>query len=482
MVRHDAGWFDREDKRVGTLTDQLSTDASKVHKVAGDQLGKMAVNLFSLFVGLGIALWASWQMALAVLGVFPLFGAAMAVNMKFAMGDVGSEEGLDGGGAAGATLGAAVRGIRTVAAFNLQPAVRDLYAAALDQAQRRRDRATVIAGLVFGFAQSMMFLMYAFLFWLGAKLIASGDITFVELMTAMFAIILASFGLGQTAGDAADQSDSRAGRRVLFALMARRRPWSWTRTRRAPARQRTRWRALGFRACSPPTRHAQAARVRGDFSLEVGAGQTVALVGPSGNGKSTVMALLLRFYSPQAGTISLDGKDIRDLNLAWLRTQVGYVGQEPVLFAGTIKDNILYGRPDAGNEAMLEAARAAHAHDFISAFERGYDTDVGEQSALLSGGQKQRVALARALIRDPKILLLDEATSALDNESERAVQEALDRLRQARRRTTLVIAHRLSTIENADSIAVIIDGKVEEQGTHLELMERNGAYASLQNA
>jgi len=378
-----------------------------------------------------------------------------------------------------------VRGIRTVAAFNLQPAVRDLYAAALDQAQRRRDRATVIAGLVFGFAQSMMFLMYAFLFWLGAKLIASGDITFVELMTAMFAIILASFGLGQTAGDAADQSDCADAAARVFALMAEAEaleldPYSSAGAR--PAADKVAG-ALGFRGLrfAYPTRPGQPV-FRGDFSLEVGAGQTVALVGPSGNGKSTVMALLLRFYSPQAGTISLDGKDIRDLNLAWLRTQVGYVGQEPVLFAGTIKDNILYGRPDAGNEAMLEAARAAHAHDFISAFERGYDTDVGEQSALLSGGQKQRVALARALIRDPKILLLDEATSALDNESERAVQEALDRLRQARRRTTLVIAHRLSTIENADSIAVIIDGKVEEQGTHLELMERNGAYASLQNA
>jgi ATP-binding cassette subfamily B (MDR/TAP) protein 1 len=207
--------------------------------------------------------------------------------------------------------------------------------------------------------------------------------------------------------------------------------------------------------------------------------QTVALVGESGCGKSTIIALLERFYDPDSGTITLDRVDIKDLNVRWLRRQMGLVSQEPILFNDTIRANIAYGKEgEVTEEEITAAAKAANAHQFISALPQGYGTVAGERGAQLSGGQKQRVAIARAVLRDPRILLLDEATSALDAESERAVQEALDRA--AVGRTTVVVAHRLSTIRGADVIAVLRNGEVVAQGTHQQLMAaRDGAYASL---
>ena len=214
-----------------------------------------------------------------------------------------------------------------------------------------------------------------------------------------------------------------------------------------------------------------------DFSLSVPAGKTVALVGQSGSGKSSVISLIERFYDPQAGAVLLDGVDIRSLNLHWLRAQVGLVGQEPVLFNMTVADNIKYGRPDASAEAVVAAAKAANAHSFIQALPEGYDTRLGEGGIQLSGGQKQRVAIARAVVKDPRVLLLDEATSALDAESEHVVQEALDRLMVGR--TTVVVAHRLSTVRDADAIAVVFQGRIVEQGTHKQLVALGGAYARL---
>jgi ATP-binding cassette subfamily B (MDR/TAP) protein 1 len=206
------------------------------------------------------------------------------------------------------------------------------------------------------------------------------------------------------------------------------------------------------------------------LDLTIEAGQTVALVGPSGAGKSTAVQLLERFYDPDEGAVLLDGRDVRELNVAWLRSQIGLVSQEPVLFSGSIRDNIRNGKPDASDDEIEAAARLANAHTFVSALTDGYETEVGEQGVQLSGGQKQRVAIARAIVRDPAILVLDEATSALDAASERVVQDALDTLLRTKRRTTLVIAHRLSTVRGADKIAVFGDGVIVEQGTHDELM------------
>jgi len=206
-------------------------------------------------------------------------------------------------------------------------------------------------------------------------------------------------------------------------------------------------------------------------------GKVLALVGQSGCGKSTTIGLIERWYDVLGGSVCLDGVNIKELNLKWLRNQIGLVGQEPVLFSGSIADNIRYGKADATMEEIQKAAKDANAHNFITGFPDGYDTSVGEKGTQLSGGQKQRIAIARAIVKNPKILLLDEATSALDSESEKVVQAALDSVMQGR--TTIVIAHRLSTIRNANVIAVIEGGKVIEQGTHDELLALNGAYFSL---
>jgi ATP-binding cassette subfamily B (MDR/TAP) protein 1 len=210
------------------------------------------------------------------------------------------------------------------------------------------------------------------------------------------------------------------------------------------------------------------------YSLRIEAGQMVALCGPSGAGKSTIIALIERFYDPLQGAVLLDGVDLRSLNVRWLRQQIGLVGQEPVLFSGTVAENIAYGLEGASQEDVEEAARAANAHDFVCAMPTGYVTLVGMGGGKLSGGQKQRVAIARAIVRKPAILLLDEATSALDSASERVVQAALDAIMAKEKRTTVAIAHRLSTIRQADKIAVVDGGKVVEQGTYDELLALQG--------
>jgi ABC-type multidrug transport system fused ATPase/permease subunit len=217
-----------------------------------------------------------------------------------------------------------------------------------------------------------------------------------------------------------------------------------------------------------------------DVEFRVAPGERVAVVGPSGAGKSTIIKLLLRFYDVGAGRITVDGWDVRELTLASLRDQIGMVAQEPFLFNGTVRENLAYGRLEAGDEEVEAAARAAHAHEFIAAMPEGYQTLIGERGVKLSGGQKQRLAIARALLKDPPMIILDEATSNIDSETEVQIQDALDRLIVDR--TTLIIAHRLSTLRSVDRIIVLDRGRIVETGRHDELLERRGLYATLYDA
>jgi len=226
-------------------------------------------------------------------------------------------------------------------------------------------------------------------------------------------------------------------------------------------------------------RYNNDAEVLDSVNIKIDAGKTVALVGPSGGGKTTLCSLIPRFYDVTGGSVSIDGIDVRDIKLKSLRKSIGIVQQDVYIFAGSIRDNIAYGKPGATDEEIIEAAKKADIHDFIMGLEDGYNTYVGERGVRLSGGQKQRIAIARVFLKNPKILILDEATSALDNESERHIQASLERLSQ--NRTTIVIAHRLSTIRNADEIIVINNNGVQEQGTHEELMAKNGLYARYYN-
>jgi ATP-binding cassette subfamily B (MDR/TAP) protein 8 len=226
-----------------------------------------------------------------------------------------------------------------------------------------------------------------------------------------------------------------------------------------------------------PTRPDQ--KVLSDFTLTVPRGKMVALCGASGSGKSTIGYLLERFYDPDSGSIKVDGIPLDVIDPSWLRRQIGYINQEPVLFATSIRENIRYGRPDATEEDVISAAQKANAHAFIEGFPEGYETLVGERGVTMSGGQRQRIAIARAILKNPSILILDEATSALDTQSEKLVQDALEKLMGGR--TVLVIAHRLSTIQNADVIVVMSKGNILEVGTHKELMKKKARYFSLYN-
>ncbi len=216
-----------------------------------------------------------------------------------------------------------------------------------------------------------------------------------------------------------------------------------------------------------------------NITLDIKAGEYVALVGASGVGKTTLCSLIPRFYEVNAGKILLDGLNIRDISLRSLRRNIGIVQQDVYLFAGTVADNIRYGKPDARLEEIIEAAKKANAHDFIMALPHGYATDIGQRGVKLSGGQKQRLSIARVFLKNPPVIIFDEATSALDNESEKAVQDSLEKLTD--NRTTLVIAHRLSTVRNAQRIVVLTDNGINEQGTHEALIALDGAYANLYN-
>jgi len=333
--------------------------------------------------------------------------------------------------------------------------------------------------LITGFSMSIMMYVFAGMYYFIGYLVSKGETDFKGGMTPLFLMMgsmmtvmtaVAGFKDGPTAQRAAKRFFDVTDRVSLID------PTVEGGLRPASVRGDIEVRDVVFAYPSAPE-HI----ICKGYSLSIAAGQSVALCGASGSGKSTAIALIERFYDPQSGSVLLDGVDIKTLNVRWLRSQLGLVAQEPVLFMGTVAENIAYGKEGATKEEIEEAAKMANAHTFITeSLGDGYNTDVGMRGGKLSGGQKQRVAIARAIVRKPSVLLLDEATSALDNESERIVQAALDEIMAKQKRTTVTIAHRLSTIRNADSIAVIHEGAVVERGTHEELLEDpEGMYFKL---
>jgi ATP-binding cassette subfamily B protein len=471
VVRLGPAWF--EIKRSGDVMSRISADAQLIEQVIGSSASVALRNSLMCVGGVAMLVITNPKLALLVLAVVPLVVAPIILfgrkvrrlsrEAQARMADMVSE--------GGETLDA----VRTVQAFAQEERATQRFGEAteraFDAARRRVAQRAVMTTLVI----FIVFAAVGFLLWMGGHDVLSGRISAGDLTAFVFyAVLVASSGgaISETIGDL--QRAAGAAERLAElkaeppAIVEAANPKSLP----TPLRGGVSFEKVSFRY---PTRQEQLALDR--FDLDVAPGETVAIVGPSGAGKTTVFNVLLRFYDPEAGTIRVDGVDIRDLRFADLRSALAIVPQEPVLFTASVAENIRYGRPEASDAEVRAAAETASALRFIETLPQGFATDLGARGVRLSGGQRQRIAIARAVLRNPAILLLDEATSALDAESELAVQQALDRLMKGR--TTLVIAHRLATVQKADRIVVIDRGRVVDVGRHADLVRRGGLYARL---
>ncbi|KAG2290692.1 hypothetical protein Bca52824_050296 [Brassica carinata] len=475
VVHMEVGWFDESEHSSGTIGARLSADAAAIRGLVGDALAQMVQNLSSILAGLIIAFLACWQLAFVVLAMLPLIALNGFLYMKFMKGFSADAKKMYG--EASQVANDAVGSIRTVASFCAEEKVMNMYTKKCEGPMKTGIRQGIVSGIGFGVSFFVLFASYATSFYVGARLVDDGKTTFDSVFRVFFALTMAAIAISQSSSLSPDSSKADIAAASIFGIIDRE-------SKIDPSVESGRvldtvkgdieLRHVSFKYPSRPD-----VQIFQDLCLSIRAGKTVALVGESGSGKSTVIALLQRFYDPDSGEITLDGVEIKSLRLKWLRQQTGLVSQEPILFNETIRANIAYGKGgDASESEIVSAAELSNAHGFISGLQQGYDTMVGERGIQLSGGQKQRVAIARAIVKDPKVLLLDEATSALDAESERVVQDALDRVMV--NRTTIVVAHRLSTIKNADVIAVVKNGVIVEKGKHESLINiKDGVYASL---
>ncbi|GBG74818.1 hypothetical protein CBR_g19330 [Chara braunii] len=475
VVRQEIAWFDDPDNSAGVVGARLATDAALVKSIVSTQLSTSTQALVTVIAGLTVAFIASWRLSLVILAIVPIIGAAGVFQAQFIQGFSANAKLMYE--QASKVANDAVSSIRTVAAFSAEDKVMGLYNERVVEPMRAGKKQAVISGFGMGFAQFALFNSHALSFWYGGKLVQKKLASLQDVFNVFFAIFMSARSVSHAQSAAPDVGKVKAAASSIFQILDRKSKIDPEETTgeivQGSFRGEVEFEQVHF---AYPTRPDIV--VLRDFSLKIPPGITLALVGESGSGKSTVVTLIERFYDPDSGRVLVDGRDVRRLQVKWLRSQVGLVSQEPVLFASSIRENILYGRENATEAEVEAAARAANAHSFISHLPEGYNTLVGERGTQLSGGQKQRVAIARAIIKDPRILLLDEATSALDTESERLVQDALDRMML--QRTTIVIAHRLTTIRNADNIVVMNAGQVVEQGQHDELAAKpGGAYATL---
>ena len=478
MLRQEIGWFDLEENASGALVSRLASDSATLQAMTSDILNQGLVNLTTLGIGFAISFYYSWQMTLLMLATSPILISANMVQAQIMAGTNNQKKNNDGDTAAGSLLAEAIGSIRTVASFSMEKRLNAQYTAYLLQSQAADTKVGVVGGLAYGVSQGVNFLNLSLLFYVGGLWVSRGTITFESMFMVIMVIFLSTFAVGMAAQNMGDSTKAKQAASNVFGIIDRVPVIDATSTAGEPlasVKGDLEFKNVAFAYPARPN-----AQIYKNYNLKIKSGQTVALVGASGSGKSTAISLLERFYDPAGGSVTLDGKDLRDLSLTSLREHISLVSQEPVLFAGTIADNIAMGKPGATRNEVVQAAKSANAHGFIMQFPDGYESQVGDRGARVSGGQKQRIAIARAILRDPEVLLLDEATSALDNESERVVQASLDQLLAAKKRTTIVVAHRLSTIRNANVIAVTQHGVIVELGTHDELMTiESGVYKGL---
>ena len=464
-----------ETTRTGEVLSRLTTDTTLIQSVVGTSIS-MAVRNSLLFIG-GLAMMfvtsvklSSVILVLLVATIVPIIAFGRRVRRL-------SRDSQDRVADASAMAGEVLNAMNIVQAYTHERIEANRFGSAVEQAFATAIRRIRARSLLTVVAILLVFGSIVFVLWMGAHAVVQGTMTGGELGQFILysAIVAGSIGaLAETLGEV--QRAAGATERLIELLAVRSPIQSPAQPRPLPARS-AEGAALALRDVSfhYPSR-PQSPSLSG-LSLDIAPGETVAVVGPSGAGKTTLFQLLLRFYDPQSGSIQLDGVEIRDLALEDLRGAIGVVPQDTVIFAASALDNIRYGRADATDEECVAAAKLAAAHEFIDKLPDGYQSFLGERGVRLSGGQRQRIAIARSLLKNPPLLLLDEATSALDAESERLVQSALEAAVAGR--TTLVIAHRLATVQRADRILVLDSGRLVETGTHAALVAQGGIYASL---
>lgn len=454
----------------------------KLKEGIGEKLSIFAYLLMSFVSSVVISLFYGWKLTLVILSCAPLIilSTAFVAKMQASL----TEKELKSYSKAGTVAEEVLGSIRTVVAFGGEKKELERYSKRLEPAEASGKKKGLYSGVGGGFMWLIIYCIYALAFWYGIKLIIADrgledkEYTPAVLIIVLFGVLMGAQNFGLAAPHLEAFNVARASAVSIFKVIDR-----------VPQID-----SLGERGKKPMSVNGKIrlsnvtfryparadVQVLNGLNLEIEAGKTVALVGPSGCGKSTCLQLIQNLYNPLKGTVSVDDMRIPDWNIRHLRSFIGVVGQEPILFATSIRENIRYGKPDVTNEEIEKAARIANCHQFITKLPDGYDTKIGERGAQLSGGQKQRISIARAIVKNPKILLLDEATSALDPHSEKRVQDALERA--SKDRTTVVVSHRLSTITNADKIVYIDKGVVVEQGTHQELIEKKGYYFELVSA
>ncbi|KAL4961198.1 ABC transporter ATP-binding protein [Aspergillus stella-maris] len=470
----------------GSISQQATTNGNLIQSGIAEKLGIVIQAISTFIAAFIIAFVTQWKLTLILIFMVPLLlivlGGAGGIDAMI------ETKILQVYAQAGSYAENVLGGIRTLQAFSLRPRVIAKYDSDLQDAYSQGMKKNKLYGIVFGGQYFVVYAGMGLAFWQGIAMLDRDEISDLgTVFTVLFSVIMAANTVMQILPNLVTFSRATTAASELFALIDRQseiNPFDESGDKPDASTSCINLESVNF---SYPTRPDVA--VLEDFTLTIPAGKVTALVGPSGSGKSTIVGLLERWYDPSLGSITLAGKDISQLNLKWLRTNVRLVQQEPVLFNGSVFENIANGLVGTEWEAVSEedqmkrvqeAAKLAFAHDFIQDLPQGYHTRIGERGGLLSGGQKQRVAIARSVISEPKILLLDEATSALDPHAEGIVQKALDSA--SKNRTTIVIAHKLATVRNADNIVVISKGKIVEQGRHEELVVRNGIYTNLVKA